>query len=171
MLAATKQTWWSRLATWQRSLFIGVPSLSATAAAALIWISGPATLGQVRLAQDLVKVRSSIGEVPVFSPDKELELLIEGGDRHRALRIYRGNELVFICETEVRKPGCKADSDRLTVTWKPEALGIYQVLVLSSPERLPATQHNFDKDDAEVTRSEAHGKVPIEKRTQPFEIK
>lgn len=171
VLAATKQTWWSRLAAWQRSLFIGVPSLSAAAAAAMIWISGPATLGRVQIAQDLAKVRGSEDEGREFSPDKELELLIEGGGKHRALRIYRGNELVFVCETEVQRPGCKATADRLTVTWKPGALGHYQVLVLSSSERLPATQHNFDKDDSEVTRSGAHGKAPIERRTQAFEIK
>lgn len=172
VLAATKETWWSRLAAWQRSLFVGVPSLSAAAAAAMIWLGGPATLGRVQIAQDMVKTRSSDKkEVYVFSPDKELELLVEGGEKHRALRIYKGNELVFICETKTSKPGCNADADRMTVTWKPEALGHYKVLVLSSPERLPATQHHFDKDDAEITRSGAHGKAPIETRTQAFEIK
>jgi len=87
---------------------------------------------------------------------------IAGGRGYRALRVYRRGVLILDCHAtpdgqvsqDVLEPGdseapsCTLDHGTLVLTSVLRAAGTYQLLGLSSPSPLPASQRNFALDQA-----------------------
>lgn len=87
---------------------------------------------------------------------------VAGGRGYRVLRIYRRGSLILDCRAtpdglvtedvieraERDAPVCTADRDKLEVSLVLRATGAYKLLGLAAPTPPPASQHNFDLDQA-----------------------
>jgi hypothetical protein len=87
---------------------------------------------------------------------------VAGGAGYRALRAYRRGVLILDCRAtpdgavsqdvvergESDAPRCTMDHDQLALSLVLHATGAYKLLGLASPTPLPASQHNFDLDQA-----------------------
>ena len=87
---------------------------------------------------------------------------VAGGHGYRVLRLYRGGVLILGCHAtpdgqvsqdvlergDGEAPACTLDRDTLALRSVLRATGAYKLLGLASPSPLPASQHNFDLDQA-----------------------
>ena len=122
---------------WQRWLAIGSPALVLAAAALALWLFRAAPpSGRLQLAlaaPDGVPVQMMGEDAPgdrIFPVNRELRLSFESEQPHRALRIYRGDQLVFSCATtQPASAGCQLSADLLAATWTPTAIDRYTAVM------------------------------------------
>lgn len=142
---------------WLHRWWPAIPAFAAAAAALVLWLrvgrAEPLTLAMaVTSGSEPTRgaaTHDEVTRVTVALGDR-VTLTVEGGGRHRALRVYRdaGGRLEIDCP---RDPGCQSDDGALRVVFEARLLGAYQVLALTSDQPLPASTRIYDTDSSAAT--------------------
>ncbi len=155
--------WWQR---WQIWVLPAVPATAFAFALAFFLHGGPDRASGLPVAfhDDRVEVAYADGVAPttkVMASDpsflipakREMSFRLVGGERYRALRVYRkgplnygAGALVAACESERPGPSCDVSADLLVAKWSFPDLDKYKLLRVAGGTPIPPPQETLDAD-------------------------